>query len=205
MTAEHFILETMTELRATTRAAVEAELTRRTVEQGMGGPMEPVETRPNAKARASLKAAAPRWPRAESAVWLRVLPAGSSTNRAPLTRRPACRSDALGTVALAVPAGLPAKASSASPSVAAMSDYPVGPEVSPESVQTPATGMLGSRRCPICDTPLGSRPTQETCSAKCRAERWRRQRATNHQSRDQEIRALAEMILALVTGKERRA
>jgi hypothetical protein len=86
------------------------------------------------------------------------------------------------------------------------------PIVSPVGVQTPRAGaVLGSPRCEVCQTPLGPRAHTEdpkhqqvVCSSKCRAERWRRQRAAARrqeeedlraregarQARDQEIRAL---------------
>jgi predicted nucleic acid-binding Zn ribbon protein len=61
-----------------------------------------------------------------------------------------------------------------------------------QTARAPHRGTLvASRRCPMCQGPLGDRPNQRACSAKCRAalSRGRRQRALN-----QKYARLAELL-----------
>jgi hypothetical protein len=82
------------------------------------------------------------------------------------------------------------------------------PTVSPVGVQTPQAGaVLGSPRCEVCRKPLGPRAhtddpkhQQVVCSAACRAERWRRQRAAARRQEEEDLYELARPHARPETG-----
>jgi len=65
-----------------------------------------------------------------------------------------------------------------------MSDSSITPPAPADAVQTAVL-----RSCEICDAEIQG-DQKDTCSDKCRAERWRRRREQDQRQRDAKVRAL---------------
>ncbi len=77
--------------------------------------------------------------------------------------------------------------------------------VRPRAVQTAADGtVVGSRACEVCGTALTGRESQQTCSDRCRARRWRMRQARRGHHRDNELRVLALAARQAIEALERR-
>lgn len=75
----------------------------------------------------------------------------------------------------------------------------------PRAVQTAGDGpVVGSRVCEVCGAALVGRESQETCSDRCRARRWRARHAKLGQHRDDELRVLARAARQALEALERR-
>jgi hypothetical protein len=76
------------------------------------------------------------------------------------------------------------------------------PEVPVETARAPHRAILiASRRCPMCQGPLGDRLNQRACSAKCRAalSRGRHQRALDE--KDERLAELLRLALRIVEDR----